>query len=474
MICKNSFFLLLLFELFSLNAFSKIVLPSILGNGMVLQQQSSIKVWGTAGKNLSVAVHTSWNNVNYTTRSNPNGEFEVLIHTPSAGGPYQITFNDGEKLVLNDILIGEVWFCSGQSNMDMPVGGYLNQPVDNANDLLTDAANFPIRLFKVRGVASSRPLTNTKAKWTSSDAENLSAFSAVGYQFAKILQQQLHVPVGIIQSTWGGTNITSWMNSNSLKSFPEIKIASDTTSVVKSRNATSLFNGMINPLLNFKIRGAIWYQGEANRSDPENYSRLLQNMVTEWRKLWNSGDFPFYYVQIAPWEYTSFAEGVPYLQEAQYKAMNLIPNSGMVVSVDAGSATTIHPPDKTTISKRLAYWALAKTYEKKGIRFQSPSLKTLTINANLAELTFEHAEHGLYSSAEELTGFEIAGEDRKFYAAKGKITKTGISLQAEQVEKPVAVRYAFTDWVKGTVYNTAGLPLTPFRSDKWPIPNISK
>jgi len=459
--------LLFVFSIYDLSA--KVKLPSMLGDSMVLQQKSEVTLWGTAKENAKVSVITSWNNKHYSSTANKSGEWELKVGTPAAGGPYQITFSDGEKLTLNNILIGEVWLCSGQSNMEIPVVGYKNQPILNSNEILADAGNSSIRLLKVERATSLKPLNNIKGSWTNSDAEHVAKFSAVGYQFAKILQQQLHVPIGIIESAWGGTNIIGWMNRAGIEKFPEYKILPDTTTKLSPNSPTVLFNGMINPLLKYRIKGIIWYQGESNRTNPSNYQQLMVNMVSEWRRLWNIGEVPFYYVQIAPWKYTGpTAPFVPYVQEAQFKAMSQIPNSGMAVSVDVGSPNTIHPPDKTTISKRLSYWALAKTYGKKGIAYQSPQFKNMTIKGSAANLTFDNAENGFYTAADTVTGFEIAGDDKKFYPATGKITSAGISVQSDKVKVPVAVRYAFTDWIVGQVYGTTGLPLTPFRTDDWP------
>lgn len=450
------------------SAFAKVTLPNVLSDGMVLQQKADVQLWGNAKKGSPVLVTTSWDNKKYTATVNSTGEFSLVVKTPSAGGPYQISFSDGEKLVLNDILIGEVWLCSGQSNMDIPVKGFANQPVLNSGDLLLDAENYPIRLFKIKRAASAKPLDNVEAKWERSTAESVREFSTVGYQFAKILQQQLHVPIGVIQSTWGGTNIISWMDKASLKDFPDYKAPDENDTKAKASAPTMLFNAMINPLLKYRIKGALWYQGEANRIKPFEYTALMQNMVTEWRKLWKVGEWPFYFVQIAPWKYPADKELVPYLQEAQFKAMASIPNSGMAVSADVGSPITIHPPDKTAIAKRLAYWALGNTYSKKGISYKSPSYKSVVFKSDTAELKFNDAPLGFYSSHSEIQGFEIAGSDKIFYPAKGSFTAAGIRLISESVKSPVAVRYAFTDWIQGGIYNTDGLPLTPFRTDDWP------
>lgn len=470
---------LLLVLLMGISAFAqaKVILPGLMSDNMVLQQQQDVMLWGKASGKAQIKVTTSWDKRITAAGIDKEGTWRVRVRTPQAGGPYQITFDDGEKLVLNNILIGEVWVCSGQSNMEIPVKGYLNQPVLHANKLLAEAEEYPVRLFKVERNLSARPVDDIAASWEIANAKSVSGFSAVGYQFAKILTQRLHVPVGIIEAAWGGTNIIGWMNANAIKAFPEYAIPPDTISHnnLKSYMPTALYNAMIHPLLKYKIRGVIWYQGESNRRKPSNYALLMKSMVSEWRREWNIGEWPFYYVQIAPWEYgNSYAENVPYIREAQYKAMELIPNSGMVVSLDAGSKTTIHPPNKTVISERLACWALAMTYGKSGIAYQSPVFKSVSYKNNVANILFEHAEGGLSTPGEAISGFEIAGRDSVFHPAKAQITKTGISVVSENVKEPVAVRYGFKDWAEGSLYNNYELPVAPFRSDSWPVPEENK
>jgi sialate O-acetylesterase len=447
----------------------KVILPSLIADHMVLKQRSSVLLWGTALPNASVKIYTSWNKAIYLAKVGDNGKWNIQVKTPSAGGPYEITFNDGTLLRLTDILIGEVWVCSGQSNMDMPISGFKNQPILNANEILADAGNDQVRLFEVKRKLSKAPLDRLEGGWKTDDAENVQSFSAVGYQFAKMLCRKLKIPIGIIQSSWGGTNIIGWMGLESVKGFPELdQIARDSTIKVSAKKPASMYNAMIYPMLNYKISGVIWYQGEANRGEPDNYALLMKEMVAGWRKAWNIGEWSFYYVQLAPWAYTSHATLVPYLQEAQYKAMGLIPNSGMVVSIDVGSENTIHPPNKTVISERLAYWALGNTYGKKGVAYRSPTFKSVTYKNDTARLSFLYAENGFTSNGEVIRGFQIAGDDQVFYPAEAKISGTGINVVSEKVKNPVAVRYGFVDWIKGNVYNGYGLPLAPFRTDSWP------
>lgn len=447
---------------------AKVVLPAVIGNGMVLQQNAQVLLWGKAGT-ATIKIITSWNNRSYVVVRQKDSSWQVRVQTPKAGGPYQITFIDGGRTVLKDILIGEVWICSGQSNMEMPVKGFGNQPVFNSNDLLMDAENSHIRLFRLERALSRTPQPDCKATgWQAADAESVKDFSAVGYQYAKILQEKLKVPVGVIMTVWGGTMIEAWMDSASVKAFPGVKPAADTAKIAKN-DPSVLYNAMIHPLIGYGIKGVIWYQGEQNRINYELYDRLMAAMVKQWRNAWGMGEWPFYYVQIAPYTYTvKDKQGLAaYLREAQVKAMSEIPQSGMVVTVDAGSEKVIHPPDKTIVSKRLACWALANTYGKKGINYQSPVYKSMKITGSSVFVNFDFTPNGLTAFGKDISAFELAGEDKVFYPAAAKISGNGVTLESERVKLPVAVRYAFKDWAVGNLYNTEGLPVTPFRTDSW-------
>jgi len=448
------------------NLQANVTLPAIFGSGMVLQQKESIKIWGKAKANANVLISPSWNAKVYTVKVDRNGAWQTGVTTPVAGGPYSITFNDGTKLVLSDVLIGEVWLCSGQSNMEMPVKGFGNQPILNSNDMLLDAEEPGVRLFRIEKNMSRTPLDGLTNKWEHTNASTVKEFSAVGYQFARILQQKLKVPVGIIQCAYGGTDIEAWMTKNSLLDFSDFKNPPDTAKLIKNDPAV-LFNGMLNPIIGFNIKGTLWYQGENNRVNPQTYAKKMAAMVKDWRTQWGIGEWPFYYVQIAPNVYKDHKEDIPLLYEAQAKAMTLIPNSGMAVSVDAGSQATIHPPNKTIIAKRLAYWALAKTYGKEGIAFMGPIYKSLKITDDKAILSFDNIALGLTAYDQKLISFELAGDDKIFHPADAVISGKTVVVKSIAVKKPVAVRYAFKDNAVGNLYNVEGLPLGPFRTDNW-------
>lgn len=459
---------LLLFMLLSVGAKSmaSVQLPSIFGNNMVLQQQSTVALWGTATRDAKVVVVTSWNKKTYTAKADGNGKWIVRIATPAAGGPYQISFSDGAQLVLNNILIGEVWVCSGQSNMEMAMRGN-SSPILNASEIILNADNPELRLYRVGRATSLTPLNDGKGRWDASTSETAREYSALAFQFGQILQKKLKVPVGLILSTVGGTMIETWMSAGSLTPFPEVKVPVSLDTVqAPHREPTALFNGMIAPVAGYGIKGFIWYQGESNRHEPELYQKLFPAMVADWRAQWGLGDIPFYYVQIAPFGSSDKTRSGPRLREAQLNAMNLIPNSGMVPAMDVGMENDIHFMDKTTLAQRLAYWALGKTYGIKGIQYFSPAYKSMTVEGGKAIVTFDHAPY-LTSYRKPLTLFEVAGEDKIFYPAKAEIRANQVIVQSEKVNKPVAVRYAFKEWVKGELYNNDGLPASSFRTDNW-------
>lgn len=450
-----------LFLLMNMAASAKVILPAVIDNNMVLQQKTNAALWGKARPAAKVKITTSWNGRSYTAQAGSDSLWHVSVSTPSAGGPFSITFDDGEKLVLKNILIGEVWVCSGQSNMSMPVKGFRNQPIEGSNDLLMNAKNPNIRLFQVTRQFSDRAQFDAKVlRWEEADIESVSEMSAVAYLFARIIQEKLDVPVGIVHTSWGGTRIEAWMSPSALPA------SSPAATKLNHNSPAVLFNAMINPIAGFSIKGVLWYQGEANRKNSQAYAQQMQSMVADWRKRWNCGEWPFYYVQIAPFKYDNDKISA-YLREAQLQALKLIPNSAMVVTADAGKELSIHPPDKMTVGKRLAYCALARDYGFSQLPFQGPVYKSMKIHNDTIDLIFDHAQNGLYAGAKDLTLFEVAGEDKVFHAAEAKITATGVRVRSNQVKDPVAVRYAFKDWFTGELFNTEGLPASSFRTDNW-------
>lgn len=468
---KSSIYTFLLLLLATHSCFAEVKLPALFSDGMVLQQKSNVKIWGTATLKNRVEIKTSWNNKSYSTHTDSDGKWSVKVETPGAGGPYSISIKQQNKIILQDVLIGEVWICSGQSNMDLPLGGVKDLPILNSNDILLESPNSRIRLFQLARKYATSPSTDVSGTWQQAAASSAKSFSAVGYQFATLLEKHLHVPIGIIQATWGGSPIEAWMDRPSIDEALALKGGLEADKAVSKANhqtPSNLFNAMIAPLIGYQIAGIIWYQGEQNRHNYDSYLTLQPAMVKSWRKHWGIGEWPFYYVQIAPMIYPNGQQHlVPLFREVQLKLQHQIPNTGMAVSIDAGEERNIHPADKTIIARRLAYWAIANNYQKTGIAFKSPEFDTMKIANGTASLTFKNCPLGITTYGKKITQFEIAGSDKVFYPATAEIKNNTVMVQSKQVANPVAVRYAFKDWAIGEIYSVEGIPASSFRTDNW-------
>lgn len=462
---------LLFFILFSIPTliWSEIELPSIFGDHMVLQQQTEAAIWGMATAGKKVTLYASWDKMTYDTKADAAGNWKIKIKTPVAGGPYDITISDGTTLKLKDVLIGEVWVCSGQSNMQMPMKGYFNQPIIGSNEAVATSRNANIRLFTVERDKSLSKKSNFTGGWLECRPENVIDFSATAYFFGRMINHALDVPVGLICSSWGGTRIEPWMSESGIKEFDFVELPDQNLTEFNQQTPTVLYNAMIAPMVGYGIKGALWYQGESNRNQPEEYEKLMAGLIRNWRAEWGQGDFSFYYCQIAPFDYGPSGFNSAYLREAQLKAASAVPNAGMASLMDAGEKDNIHPADKEAAGERLAYWALANTYGQKGIEYSGPVFKEMIIEGALVKLTFDHAANGLTTFGKELTGFQIAGENERFFPAEAFITREGITLISNRVPNPVAVRYAFEDFIIGVLFNTEGLPASSFRTDDWEI-----
>jgi sialate O-acetylesterase len=452
--------------------FGEVKLPSIFGDNMVLQQQTDVAFWGKASANSSVRITTSWNNKSYVARADKDGNWKVKVTTTSAGGPYYVTFSEGKAFTLKNIMLGEVWVCSGQSNMEMAMKGYNSQPVAGSNEYIATSRNSNIRMITLPRATSLKPLDDFKGTWKTCEPENVSEFSATAYFFGLMLNRSLDVPVGLICTAWGGTRIEPWISENGLKPFDWVKLPDKTQALsgfFASQTPTALFNGMINPIVGYGIKGAIWYQGESNRNEPEQYQKLLPGLIENWRSVWGIGAFPFYYVQIAPYDNGPTGLNSAFLREAQLKASTVLPNTGMACIMETGEKDIIHPSNKKTAGDRLAYQALVKTYGIKGIACDGPVLKEMKIDSNMVYLKFDNAINGLSYLGRELRGFEVAGANKRFWPAIAFITNNGVTLYSLSVNRPVAVRYAFKDFVIGELFNTEGIPASSFRTDTWEI-----
>jgi sialate O-acetylesterase len=454
----------------------QVKLPPFFSDGMILQQQTNVSIWGWANQKTKIKITTSWNKKTYYGTANSNKKWIIKVETPVAGGPYSMNIFDGQTHVINNILIGEVWLCSGQSNMEMPMKGFKDQPITGSNDAIFNATNDQIRIYTVpRAVERQTIDTSKSSTWKIANPANINNFSATAYYFGRILQQQLKVPVALINVSYGGSPAEAFMSKESLKEFPEINIPSDSgTEKLTNKNATTLFNGMIHPVAGYTIKGCIWYQGESNYDHPDQYEKLFPAMVSFWRNEWAQGDFPFYFAQIAPYAYSTLPAVIrheklnsAYLRDAQRKATSKIPSSAMVVLMDNGEEKSIHPANKEVVGKRFAYLALGDSYNKNGFAFQSPHYDSMMVIGNVASIRFKHAPNGLTSFSKALTQFEIAGADKNFHPAQAVIFKGMVQLSSPLVATPVAVRYAFKDYVSGELFSTEGYPVSSFRTDDW-------
>jgi sialate O-acetylesterase len=455
---------------------AQVKLAGIFTDGMVLQQQSTVPVWGWDKPGAHITALTSWNKKTYQAVADTSGKFIMKIATPIAGGPYQLSISDGKPLILKDVLIGEVWICAGQSNMEIPMKGFKSQPVLNSNEAILNSKNPNIRLFTVpRGSKTTLQKDIKPSQWVQASPETVAKFSAVGYYFGTSLNKMLNVPIGLINCSYSGSSIQAWMDPATLKPYPEIKIPAPTDSIKEvSRTPTTLYNAMLHGIIGYGIKGTIWYQGESNYDFPAQYDSLFVTFVKVLRTKWGIGDFPFYYPQIAPYDY---AQLPPYNKDGKYNSAFLrdvqrldedkIPNTGMAVLMDIGEQATIHPPRKEQVGSRLAYLALGKTYGIQGFGYQSPAYESLTIKGSSAIVKFKNVANGLTSFLKEMNTFEIAGADKHFYPAKAQITGSAVTVTSDQVKEPVAVRYAFKDFIVGDLFGTDGLPVSSFRTDDW-------
>jgi len=632
---------------------AKVKLPAFFSNNMVLQQKTNAAVWGQAEPGKSIELKTGWSTKKYTATADQHGNWKIMVTTPAYGGPYQITISDGEELVLNNVLIGEVWVCSGQSNMEMPLAGW-GKINDYQKEI--DEAKYPdIRLLQVEHQTANQPQSDVKVAaggWQQCNPQSISGFSSTAYFFARELYRKKRIPVGLIHSSWGGTIAEAWTSGSTLKNMPyfeaavdkiartdqdkmtrnyakdmenwgknvlskdaglesgkpvwtatayddsawqtmalpgvweqsalpgfdgivwfrkkiaipanwagkELKInlgtiddddvtffdgikigetkgygetrsysvpaaavkagdivltvrISDLTGdggiygekkVLSMSSATGesisldgdwkyktglnfrdippapassqepnrptvLYNAMIHPFIQFAIRGAIWYQGESNSDRAHQYRTLFPAMITDWRKKWNIGEFPFYFVQLSNFMKTAELPGPSNwaeLRDAQLKTLSL-PNTGMAVTIDIGEGKDIHPKNKQEVGRRLALIAMTNTYGEK-TPFSGPVVISQQVSGNTVQLNFKYADGGLKTKdGTALTGFAVAGADQKFCWAQGVIKDHKVILSSADVPNPVAVRYAWADNPACNLYNGAGLPASPFRTDSW-------
>ncbi len=407
------------FLTFGLMAEAEVKMPAFFGDNMVMQQNTDANMWGTAKASSTVTVTPGWTSEVYKTKAGKDGKWKISIPTPAAGGPYTVTVSDGTPLTLNNVMLGEVWLCSGQSNMEMPMKGYKNQPVEGANMATLKSRNPNIRLFTVKRNSSTVPVDDVTGSWSEASPESVRNFSATAYFFGREIEELLDVPVGLVVVSWGGSACEAWMNDEMLQAFPEAaaKIPAVNGEIPsKNRTPSVLFKGMLNPLIGMAMRGVIWYQGEDNWNRAHSYTDMLSTMIKGWRNLWGQGEFPFYYCQIAPYDYAIITESgkeiinSAYLREAQARVEHIVPNTGMAVLMDAGWPEGIHPPKKQIPGERLALLALNKTYGIKGIGAESPVYKSMEVKGDTVIVSFDRAPEWIAGKQSfESKQFKLAG-----------------------------------------------------------------
>ena len=496
-------------------------LPGIISDNMVFQRDADIRIWGWADPKEEIEAEFA-DQVKHTV-ADANGNWMIKFNPVKAGGPFALVIKGNNRITLKNILVGEVWLCSGQSNMEWPVM-FLNN-----REEVQSTSHYPkIRLFQVRHVSQGQPADDCGGGWTECGPQTVGGFAAVGYFYGRELHKKLNVPVGLIRSTWSGSAAESWIRRDILDQDPaysdiierhnvDLKRLGSFGNIVSTflkweRKQTryirdveqanregrplpeapapltcqppnflpaGLYNGMIGPLQKLVIKGVIWYQGESNAFDvpdgsdgvhrARQYARMFPELIQCWRKDWGIGDFPFYYVQIAPFGDTDVYK--PYsaalVREAQLKTLRMSKNTGMVVTMDIGDVNDIHPRNKHEVGRRLALWSLSRTYQQPDIVYSGPLYKSMKIDGRQIRLSFDHTGSGLISRNGPLTHFTIAGNDHNFVQAGASIEGDTIVVSSEEVDAPIAVRYAWSNAAVPNLFNKEGLPASPFRTDDW-------
>ncbi|HEX8327697.1 MAG TPA: sialate O-acetylesterase [Hymenobacter sp.] len=464
--------------------------PALVGDHMVLQRDQPLAIWGWAEPGEKITVDFRQQKVSVVTPA--NGRWQATLPATSSGGPFVMTIAGSNTLTINDILVGDVWLASGQSNMELPLRDP-NAPKPGAYPLIKNAeqevaqANFPqIRQFTVKKQPAAQPQATMEGyNWRVCTPETAAGFSAVAYFFARDLHQRYRVPIGIISSPWGGTPAEAWVGGSTLLQQPDFreKVAALQATPAPAlpekdpqNTPSALFNGMIAPLIPYTLKGIIWYQGESNVGRAAQYRTLFPALIQDWRQRWGQ-QLPFLFVQLANWQ-PAHAQPTDSdwarLREAQTAALAL-PRTGMAVAIDLGDAADIHPANKQDVGHRLALVARSVAYGDKQVVAKGPALKKMSVQGSAVRLEFEPAGAGLQLRGESgaaakpggVRGFAVAGADKLFYWAEGKLQGNTLVLNSPQVAAPVAVRYDWADNPNGNLYNREGLPAAPFRTDTW-------
>jgi sialate O-acetylesterase len=507
--------MVLVFLAISATVFAEVKLPKIFGNNMVLQQHSVIKIWGFANSGERIKVHIVDNKAECIADS--NGKWSIELSQMKAGGPFDLVIEGKNKITLSNVMVGEVWLCSGQSNME-----YQLRRCTGSEEEIGKASYPLIRIFIVKHNVAESPLNDVEGEWLLCDPKNIGEFSGVGFFFGKKLFEELNVPIGLIQATWGGTPAEAWTAKNILEPDEDFKPIlarwnkqveeypteleewnRNKDNLLKKWSADSLdavakgaarprkpkrpelgtknqpgglYNGMIYPLVPLSFQGVIWYQGESNAMRAYQYRKLFPALINNWRAVWGRNELPFYFVQLpnlirkaAPSQ-SGWAE----LREAQLKTLSLH-NTGMAVTIDIGDSTNLHPANKTEVGLRLALVALYNVYHRDEFFCSGPIFKSFKIENGKVIVSFNHTGVGLITKdGKKLRGFKICGEDKVFVDANAEIVANNVVVWCDTIINPVAVRYAWADNPQCNLYNSAMLPASPFRTDDWPEVTFEK
>ena len=467
---------------------AKVKLPHLVSDNMVIQQQSDVRLWGWAKPGNMVVATTSWSQERSETKADKEGRWLLTVKSPKASyKPLSITFDDGDgKVTIQNVLAGEVWVCAGQSNMEMPVKGFWGCPVEDYNQFVIDATHHAgVRSAKIPSIMRMTPQEDAQTEWRDCSPRTVGEFSATGYFFARVMHQALDIPIGLIEANKGGSRVESWLTKENLEKYTQEP--TDTMGIVNFKpeqdylRALLWGNGTFNPILNYTVKGILFYQGCSNIGDPGNqYSERLKLLVEQWRSQFKLGEIPFYFVEIAPYAYDGDdVNGLTgaFLREQQFRASQIIPNSSLVCTNDLVypyEMTQIHPTQKRQVGERLAWTALNRDYGFEQVLYKSSSYKDMTVRN---DTVFIHLQDNYHADApyEMIRGFEVAGEDRVFHTAEahhfwrpgGGYWDDAMIIICPEVKNPVAVRYCFRNFLLGNVKNAANLPLFPFRTDNW-------
>lgn len=460
---------------------AKIELPDIFSSNAVLQQNSDARMWGYAKPGSTVKITPSWSGETVETKADKAGKWKAELSTPAASyTPYTLTISDSDgSVTLDDILIGEVWFCSGQSNMEMPMRGFGYQPIEGANEAIAYSGKYPgIRVARVPKAQSYKEEERVPGKWMKTLPETTPEVSALAYYFARTLTDLLDVPVGIIDCAYGGAKVEGWMPKSILDTYPEWDMAAEENDpkLDDYQRIGVMYNAMLKPIAGYNVRGFLWNQGESNVGMHTTYPQHQKDMVEHWRDLWQLGELPFYFVELPGWNYDNQpnADSAAIFREHQHKAAEILPNSGIICTSDLiypFELNDIHARKKKELGERLAWMAGNRTYGIKGLPDQYPTYKSIELKGDTAVIRLTDPYVGL-NPYENMPGFEAAGDDHIYYPAKATLKqdkewKFTIEVTSDQVKDIKGVRYNFKNFAVGEIHNMLGMPLVPFRTDDW-------